>query len=307
LLTLFSIWTVVFLIAAFIVPKATKEFSSLASINPQTVIDKFSEPIATAQRIYRKINPNFHETLTVNELIQQKIVNALNHEKILSGLRQFSSMIGNIVVTIFSISFIAFFLLRDPTLPLRVLVMIFPDSAKTKLLSTYQQIELLLQRYFLGLMLQVLIIFSLLFIGLLFTQLKTNQILLIAMVGALLNVIPYIGPILGLLFGMLITALLGAQMLEFPQIVNQLILCASIFIITQIIDNVFLQTLIFSKTVKAHPLEIFFVISMAGYVWGIPAMIIAIPIYTSLKVIVITFFPDTEWSKKISKQITENL
>ena len=71
----------------------------------------------------------------------------------------------------------------------------------------------------------------------------------------------------------------------------------------QIIDNILFQPLIYSSSVKAHPLEIFLVILAAASLAGILGMILAIPVYTILRVIAKEFFDNM----KIVKKLTENL
>ena len=61
------------------------------------------------------------------------------------------------------------------------------------------------------------------------------------------------------------------------------------FTIIQLIDNILLQPMIFSSSVKSHPLEIFLVIIFSGFLFGILGLIIAIPTYTFLKVIINNF------------------
>jgi predicted PurR-regulated permease PerM len=62
------------------------------------------------------------------------------------------------------------------------------------------------------------------------------------------------------------------------------------FSIIQFVDNFFLQPYIFSSSVKSHPLEVFIVIIFSGILFGIFGLIIAIPLYTTLKVIFVSFF-----------------
>ena len=59
---------------------------------------------------------------------------------------------------------------------------------------------------------------------------------------------------------------------------------------TQMVDNFFFQPLIYSSSVKAHPLEIFIVLLLAGHFGGILAMLMAIPAYTVLRVVAAKFF-----------------
>jgi predicted PurR-regulated permease PerM len=75
------------------------------------------------------------------------------------------------------------------------------------------------------------------------------------------------------------------------------------FMIGQLVDNFFSQPLIFSKSVKSHPLEIFLVIMIAGVLFGVVGLIVAIPVYTSIKVILKEFLSDNEIVQKLTKNI----
>ena len=74
-------------------------------------------------------------------------------------------------------------------------------------------------------------------------------------------------------------------------------------VIGQLVDNFFSQPFIFSNSVKSHPLEIFLVIIIAGLLFGVFGMIVAVPGYTALKVILKEFLADN----KIVKNLTQNL
>jgi predicted PurR-regulated permease PerM len=75
------------------------------------------------------------------------------------------------------------------------------------------------------------------------------------------------------------------------------------FIIGQLIDNFFSQPYIFSKSVKSHPLEIFLIIILAGLLAGPLGMLLAVPLYTVLKVILSEFFSEN----RIVKELTKNM
>ena len=75
------------------------------------------------------------------------------------------------------------------------------------------------------------------------------------------------------------------------------------FLFGQLVDNFFSQPVIFSKSVKSHPLEIFLVILIAGVLFGVIGLIVAIPAYTALKVILKEFLSNN----KIVDQLTKNL
>ena len=75
------------------------------------------------------------------------------------------------------------------------------------------------------------------------------------------------------------------------------------FWVVQVIDNNLSQPIIFSKSVSSHPLEIFLVILIAGFLSGILGMIIAVPLYTIFKVIGKEFFPENTVIQLLTKDI----
>ena len=76
-----------------------------------------------------------------------------------------------------------------------------------------------------------------------------------------------------------------------------------IFIATKLIDDFIMQPFIYSKSVKAHPLEIFLVILIAGEVGGILGMIIAIPLYTLIRIILKEFYSNSRFVQNFIKGI----
>ena len=135
------------------------------------------------------------------------------------------------------------------------------------------------------------------------TVFSIENAFVIAFLCALLNLIPYIGPLIGIFLMMLLTMTsnIGA---DFSTVILPKTIYVLIgFIIGQLIDNIFSQPYIFSNSVKSHPLEIFIVILVGGTLMGTTGMIVAIPLYTSLKVILKEFLFDN----KIVKSITKNI
>jgi len=120
--------------------------------------------------------------------------------------------------------------------------------------------------------------------------LDVKNALLIGVVAGVFNIIPYVGPIMGALVGISLAA--TGQLQAHPEMeMTSFILGAIIpFLVAQGLDNFVLQPLIFSKSVKAHPLEIFLVILAAGSLAGIVGMIVAVPAYSFLRIVAKEFF-----------------
>ena len=73
------------------------------------------------------------------------------------------------------------------------------------------------------------------------------------------------------------------------------------YIVAQLIDNFFSQPIIFSKSVKSHPLEIFLIIVIGGLLFGITGMIFAVPSYTVIKVVLKEFLSENPIVKSLTK------
>ena len=216
-------------------------------------------------------------------------------------LNSIFSGLGNFSIGLFSVLFISFFLLKDSKLLEESIMAFVPSGKEDGSKRSLHKIKDLLSRYFVGLIFQILILFVIYTTVLLIVG--VDNAIVIAFLCALLNLIPYVGPLIGgiLIMFLTMTSFIGSdfQTVILPKTIYVMIG----FMAGQLIDNFFSQPVIFSKSVKSHPLEIFLVILIAGIIFGILGLIIAIPIYTAIKVILKEFLSDN----KIVKQLTKNL
>lgn len=200
-----------------------------------------------------------------------------------------------------AVLFITFFFLKDRVLFVAGFKKLIPDSHETQILSSLNKINNLLSRYFIGLLLQLLIVFILYLIVLLVFGI--DNALIIAFLCAILNIVPYLGPLIASVLAAILTMIshVGADFRTETLPTTIYVLIG--FWIVQLIDNNLTQPIIFSKSVSSHPLEIFLVIMIAGFLSGIVGMIVAVPIYTILKVIAKEFFPNLIIVKLLTKDI----
>jgi predicted PurR-regulated permease PerM len=68
-----------------------------------------------------------------------------------------------------------------------------------------------------------------------------------------------------------------------------------------------LQPVIYSRSVKAHPIEIFLVVIMAGMIAGPFGMILAIPAYTLIRIIAMEFFKNWSFVSKATQSLGTEL
>lgn len=216
----------------------------------------------------------------------------------------FNSLIGTISsfgVGLAAVLFITFFFLKDRLLFIVNAKKLIPDGHEDKILNSLHKINHLLSRYFIGLLLQLFIVFILYLIVLLIFGIENA--IVIAFLCAILNIIPYVGPLIASLIAAILTMLSNLGNDFQTEILPLTIYVMIGFWIVQIIDNNISQPIIFSKSVSSHPLEIFLVILIAGFLFGIVGMIIAVPLYTILKVFGKEFFPENIIIQLLTKKI----
>ncbi|SRX56147.1 hypothetical protein AEQU1_03177 [Aequorivita sp. CIP111184] len=228
-------------------------------------------------------------------------VQNMDIEIIPSFIDIFFGNIAGTIIGIFSVLFISFFLLKDEYLIARTVLSLAKTGDEEKFKRILIKIKELLSRYFIGLLLQIFILS--LFYSVLLLYLDIRDAIAVALICAFLNIVPYLGPIIGwgLMLLVIISNNLGA---DFSTGLLPLLMIASGgYAIAQVFDNFISQPVIFGHSVRSHPLEIFLVILIGGFVFGIPGMILAVPTYTALKVIAKEFLSEY----KVVKRLTRNL
>jgi predicted PurR-regulated permease PerM len=259
-----------------------------------------------------KLQRNVKEIFTeITAYFSSKGIDVLGELKNVDILAQFKEIpdflnailatVGSLSVGLFSVLFISFFFMKDSQLLKNGVMTVIPNGTEGRFSKSLETINDLLSRYFIGLLLQITILFVLYTLVLFIFGI--DNAIVIAFLCALLNLIPYVGPIIGavIMFVLSMTSNIGQ---DFQNVILPTTIYVMIgYFIAQLIDNFASQPIIFSKTTKSHPLEIFLTIIIGGLLFGVVGMITAVPIYTALKVILKEFLSDN----KIVKSITKNI
>lgn len=240
-------------------------------------------------------------TDTPIEKIQKRIFTAFNPGQISQIFSTLIGFMGNLLIAIMSILFISFFFLREQGLFLNALQAIVPSKYGNEVIHALDDSSRLLRRYFVGVSIQVTIIT--IFVSLVLTIFGIKNALLIAFFAALINVIPYIGPVIGAMFGVLITISSNLDLPFYEEMLPLIFIVIATFAAMQLLDNFLLQPFIFSNSVSAHPLEIFIVILVGAKLSGIVGMVLAIPVYTVIRVIAKSFLSEFRLVQKLTKKL----
>jgi len=233
--------------------------------------------------------------------VKNNIFELFNPAKISKLLGSFVGFFGNILVTLLSVFFIGFYFLKEKGLFSKMVSGIIPNNHEGKANKAIEESSALLIRYFVGLLIQALVIT--LVTTIILKLLGMKNALLMAFCFAIFNLIPYIGPILGNLFGVLIVISSNLDYGFYDVMLPKIIKTVIVFGVMQLLDNFLLQPTIFSRSVKAHPLEIFLVVLMGAKIGGIAGMVLAIPGYTVLRVLAKVFFSEFDVVKRLTAGI----
>ena len=283
-------------IVSLFIPLIVQQGENLSLLNLEELelnVKKILEEIS----VHFNLKNNFWDSTALNEnLFSNDYLSAIPE-----FLNQLLSVLGNITIAMFSITFISFFLLKDSLLLERGAMLLVKDRDENRLKKSFEKIKDLLSRYFLGLLLQISILLIIYTIILVIFGIQNAFV--IAFLCALLNLIPYVGPLIGglLMIFLSMTSNLDA---EFSSVILPKTIYVIIgFSIGQLIDNFFSQPMIFSKSIKSHPLEIFIVILAGGSLMGPVGMIVAIPLYTSIKVMLKEFLSKNKIVKSLTREL----
>jgi predicted PurR-regulated permease PerM len=274
---------VISLFVVLFIPLIRDQTEIIANIDYEDLYARASIPLQQVEQFLLINNvidepPGFLVDTLRNSLLS--FITRVEFQDIINSLISFT---GNFFVGLLAVVFITFIFMYEKGLVRRQVIKLIPNQYFEVFIAAIYKIETLLSNYLIGLFFQVFSIFCIASLGL--SILGVNYAFTIAIFAALANLIPYAGPVLGATFGIIVglsTMVVGGDTQEMILLVVKIL---SVFAVVQLTDNLLLQPLIFSKSVKAHPLEIFIIIFAGATVAGVIGMIAAIPVYTILRVV----------------------
>lgn len=290
----FLMWILVSIFSLF-VPLLVQQGENLSLLEVNELKGNIETLIQEIGTYFNLDNSFWQQQFSVDNLFQN-----VNFGLLPELLNQTLELLGGFTIGLFSVVFILFFFLKDSHLQERIILALVNDEVTDRVEKSIEKTKGLLSRYFLGLLLQISIL--LIIYSIVLAIFDVENAFIIAFLCALLNLIPYLGPIIGGVLMLLLTmsSFIGA---DFSTVILPKTGYVMIgFVIGQLVDNFFSQPFIFSNSVKSHPLEIFIVILASGTLLGPVGMIIAIPLYTTIKVIAQEFIAEN----KIVKSLTKN-
>ena len=307
LLTLLLIYGLLSLFFVIFIPLISKQIDALSGFDAGEIVRGVQEQLEKLDTFVRKIYKNMPAETTLYDMAVEKISEILKPASITNLAGNIVGIVGKVLISFVAVTFLAFFFLKDEGLFKETVMVLVPTQYEERIRSVLHSIKQLLIRYFIGIIIESTIVLICITIGMTIVGFPFHQALVMGLLIGIFNVIPYLGPWLGGAIAVLMGIATAITVGGFPAIVLLIIYMVIVIACTQILDNNIVAPLIYSRSVNAHPIEIFIVIMAVGSFAGIPGMIVAVPAYTALRVFAREFFNNFGPVRKITSGFGKDL
>jgi predicted PurR-regulated permease PerM len=184
--------------------------------------------------------------------------------------------LGSVFVFVGLLPIYIYLILFYKSIILRFVFMWFAESAHEKVKEAIYETESIIKSYLVGLLIQVT--YMTVLVGGILMVIGIKHALLIGVIFAFLNLIPYVGALIGNIIGALITLTSSTELLP---IVTVLLVIAGV----QFLDNNILMPRIVGSKVKINALFAILGVIVGGNIAGVSGMFLSMPIIAVLKVV----------------------
>lgn len=290
LLTLLLLYGLLALFFIIFIPLVTSQIDALSGFDASSIVQGLRDQLDKLDLAIRKVYKGMPADKTLYDIAVTTISTILNPASISDFAGNIVTVLRKMIVAFVAITFLAFFFLKDEGLFKETIMVMVPDQYEKRIRNVLHSIKMLLIRYFIGIILQSSIVLINITIGMTIVGFPFHQALVMGLLVGIFNVIPYVGPWLGGSVAVLMGVATAVTSTGYPVIWLLIVYMVIVIALTQVIDNNLVQPMIYSRSVNAHPIEIFLVIFAVGSFAGIAGMILAVPAYTALRVFAREFF-----------------
>ena len=265
------------LAVAYLVPKLTTQVEQLVARTPNYLSELQAYLTELARNSKR---PDWADKIDLTEYINniKGSVNGILKNFMGSLTSSLGSMIGavtSITMTIVTVPFVLFYMLKDGPKLLPNIKRMLPDKQADVIGDLLVKMSDTIAKYISGQVIECLFVGTFSAIG--YGLVGIPYALLIGMFAGITNIIPYLGPYIGL-----VPAIFIALSMSFKEVILVIVVC----VVVQQIDGNLVYPNVIGKTLDIHPLTIIMILLAAGNIAGLLGMILAIPLYAVSKVVV---------------------
>lgn len=299
-ITLLTIWVVFGTACSLFVPLVFGKIYELATLDFGTVLETIREPIERVQDYLHTLFMMPESKLSLSDVLASAFGKLIDYHTVNTAFSSIINVGVSFVIALFSVSFITFFFMKEDGLFYAMVTAVFPDRYEENVTRALDKITVLLSRYFGGLLIESGILMTVISIAMMIFGMRAEDAFFIGLIMGVMNVIPYAGPLLGGIASMFVGIVTPIDGYTVGDTVLTIVLT---LLVIKCMDDFVLQPTLYSKRVKAHPLEVFLVILIAGSVAGILGMLFAIPSYTVLRVFAKEFFSQVSLVRKLTENV----
>ncbi len=281
------------ILIAFIVLGAVLLFLSSQIAQFGSMVPQLKEKlISLADDVQKWLSTRFGIT---NEKQMSMLDEAINNSKVYVG--QTLNTLFGILSYFVLIPLYVFLLLYYKPLMLHFIFEVFKEGSSEQVADILKETKGAIQSYIVGLMIEALIIAVLNSVALLI--LGVPYAILLGVIGAILNVIPYIGGVVAILLPVLI-AFVTKDGYTTP------VLIVAAYGVIQFIDNNVINPRIVSSKVSVNALMSIIVVLLGGALWGFSGMFLSIPFVAVIKIIFDKVDGLKPWGKLLGDKMPES-
>lgn len=284
---------IIVLIISLVIPVIQRQIQELVT-NIPTLYEQASTQIQTwlggdiFQQIQQSLNINPQELLQTlsNRWGALFSSGASGFLHTFSGIGGFLGTLTEIVLSIVTVPFILFYLLKDGKRLVPYVLQFIPVGLRGQTSEVMSEMNNKISSYIRGQIIVSFCIGCLLYIG--YNIIGLDYSLVLAIIASFTSIVPYLGPAIA------ITPALVVALVTSPVMLLKMI---AVWTAVQLIEGKLISPQIMGKSLKVHPITIIFVILTAGNLFGVVGILLAVPGYAVLKVVVTHLF---DWLKKSS-------
>ena len=300
MVTLLLMWVTISGLCALILPLVVGKISSLATLDLRSALSSIQQPLEEVQTYLSSLHIMPNEKVSLSEIIVNLLREVLDYGTINAAFTSVVDLLLTVLVVFFSVSFITFFFMKEENLFQSMVAGLFPERYKENISHALNKVSELLTRYFIGLLCESLILMVVVSVTMMVFGMRASDACFIGVTMGVMNVIPYAGPLMGGIASIFIAIVSPIEGCTIGYTIG--VVVGSLLVIKGL-DDFILQPTLYSERVKAHPLEVFIVILLAGSMAGIVGMLLAIPAYTVVRVFAKEFFSQITLVERLTKNM----
>lgn len=281
------------LIFMSIIPNLVEQLVSLARnipgfiSNMQTWLQELANN-ATRFPLFKELDVDKYISnldVSAGSIIQQSLTGVTN------GLGSVIGKITTIVLLLVTVPFILFYMLKDGEKLVPNIERLFSEKQRENIKGLLQQLNKTLSDYISGQAIECLFVGTFTFLG--YLLIGVDYAFLFGVIAGLTNLIPYLGPYLGLAPALIYT---------FFDSPTRALLCIVVVIIVQQIDGNVIYPNVIGKSLNIHPLTIILILLVAGNLSGILGVFLGVPVYAILRTLVVFVVKIVKQSKQEERE-----